>query len=108
MRWRSSVLTLDRVLAEVNAWQAVTFPRATPASVAEHLRREVEELVKNPRDTSELADVLFPAVGLAYGLGLSMPDLASVVAQKLAVNKARRWGQPDEHGVVEHIHEAAS
>lgn len=101
-----SVLTLDGVLAEVNAWQAVTFPRATPASVAEHLRREVMELVNDPTDTAELADVVFLVVGLAYELGLDMTTLAAVVAQKLAVNRARSWSQPDEHGVVEHIREA--
>lgn len=102
-RWREAAPTLDSVLAEVNAWQAVTFPRATPASVAEHLRREVLELVNDPTDTAELADVVFLVVGLAYELGLDMTTLAAVVAQKLAVNQARTWGQPDEFGVVEHV-----
>lgn len=99
-RYRPAVLTLDSVIREVNEWQAVTFPRATPASVVEHLRREVQELVADPTDLSELADVVFLAVGLAYELGV---DLKAVVAEKLAVNKARTWGQPDEHGVVEHV-----
>ena len=104
-RWRPSVLTLDRVIREVNEWQAVTFPRATPASVVEHLRREVAELVADPTDTSELADVVFLAVGLAYELGV---DLATVVAQKLAVNRARTWGKPDEFGCVEHIRDGVT
>src|SRR4051794_26374657 len=56
IRWRESVPTLDAVLAEVVAWQARTFPRATAASVVEHLRREVLELVADPTDLSELAD----------------------------------------------------
>lgn len=85
-RWRESVPTLDSIIADVNAWQAVTFPRATPASVIEHLRREVLELVNDPTDTSELADVVFLAVGLAYELGV---DLKTVVAEKLAINKRR-------------------
>ena len=100
IRWRVSVPTIDSVIREVNEWQAVTFPRATPASVVEHLRREVQELVNDPTDTAELADVVFLAVGLAYELGV---DLKTIVADKLAVNRARQWGQPDAHGVVEHI-----
>lgn len=103
IRHRWEVPTLDSVIREVNEWQAVTFPRATPASVVEHLRREVQELVADPTDLSELADVVFLAVGLAYELGV---DLKTVVAEKLAVNKARTWGQPDEQGVTEHIREA--
>ena len=103
IRWRVAVPTLDSVIREVNDWQAVTFPRATPASVVEHLRREVLELVADPTNTSELADVVFLAVGLAYELGV---DLKTIVAEKLAINRTRIWGQPDSHGVVEHVREA--
>jgi dCMP deaminase len=105
VKWREVAPTLDRVIADVNAWQAETFPRATPASVVEHLRREVAELVADPTNTSELADVVFLAVGLAYELDV---DLTAIVADKLAVNKRRTWGQPDHLGVIEHIREAVS
>lgn len=103
-RYRRSVLTLDSVTREVNEWQAVTFPRATPASVVEHLRREVLELVEDPTDLSEIADVYFLLVGLTYELGV---DLKQIVADKLAVNLKRQWGEPDEQGVVEHVREVA-
>lgn len=100
IKWKAAVPTLDSVIREVNDWQAATFPRATPSSVVEHLRREVLELVDDPTSTSELADVVFLAVGLAYELGA---DLKQIVADKLAVNRARTWGEPDEDGVTEHI-----
>lgn len=100
-RWRPSVPTLDRVIREVNAWQAVTFPKGTPASIVEHLRREVVELVNDPTDSEELADVVILAAGLANVLGV---DLAAVVAEKLAINRQRTWGEADpETGVVEHV-----
>jgi hypothetical protein len=105
IRHRSSVTTLDGLFRDVNEWQAATFPRATPASVVEHLRREVAELVADPTDTSELADVVFLAIGLAYELDV---DLKQIVAEKLAVNRARTWGEPDDHGVVEHVREASA
>jgi dCMP deaminase len=104
IRWRVSVPTLDSVIREVNEWQAVTFPRATPASVVEHLRREVQELQADPTNTSELADVVFLAVGLAYELGV---DLKTIVADKLAINRRRVWAPADEFGVVEHVREEA-
>lgn len=108
IRHREGAQTLDSVIREVNEWRAVTFPRATPASVVEHLRREVAELVNDPTDTSELADVVFLAVGLAYELNLSVSDLARVVADKLAVNRQRVWQEPDEAGVVEHVREVSA
>lgn len=104
-RWRSSVLTLDQVLREVVAWQTVTFPHATPASVVEHLRREVAELVNDPTDTSELADVVFLAVALAHELGIGVDGLTRIVANKLAINRRRTWMAPDGMGVVEHVRE---
>jgi dCMP deaminase len=103
IRHQRGVSSLDTVLAEVNEWQAVTFPRATPSSVVAHLKREVDELAADPTDTGELADVIFLVVGLAYELGLSMTDLAEIVAQKLAINRKRTWGEPDADGVVEHV-----
>jgi dCMP deaminase len=102
IRHRPSVTTLDGLFRDANTWQAATFPRATPASVAEHLRREVAELAADPTDTSELADVVFLAIGLAYELGV---DLKQIVAAKLTVNMARTWGKPDADGVVEHVRE---
>lgn len=100
IRWQASFPTLDALFHDVNVWQAATFPRATPASVVEHLRREVAELIADPTDTSELADVVFLAIGLAYELNV---DLSAIVADKLAVNKGRIWGKPDAFGVVEHL-----
>ena len=101
-RYRRSVLTLDGIAREVNGWQAVTFPRATPSSVVEHLRREVLELVEDPTDLSEIADVFILLIGLTYELGV---DLKQIVADKHAVNLKRQWGEPDEQGVVEHVRE---
>lgn len=103
-RYRPSVPTLDSVVREIHDWQAVTFPRATPASVVEHLRREVVELESDPSNAMELADVVFLAIGLAYETGV---DLRAILAEKLAINRARVWGEPDADGVVEHVREEA-
>lgn len=102
-RYRPSVLTLDSVIREVNAWQAVTFPTATPASVVEHLRREVMELVEEPTNVLELADVVILAAALSLTLGLSVSDLTAVIDAKLGVNRLRAWQAPDHMGVVEHV-----
>ncbi len=99
------VLRLDDVLAEVNAWQAETFPEATPASVIEHLKREAYELWQKPHDQKEWADVIFLLSSAAEKVGT---PLADVVAWKLAINKQRVWSEPDETGVREHVREVAN
>lgn len=98
--WLPSFSTLDSVLTEVVAWQRQTFTYATPASITEHLRREAIELADDPTNLSELADVMLLVAGLASNLGA---DLTTIVAEKLAINRRRTWGQPDAAGVVEHV-----
>lgn len=95
---------LDALARDIVAWQAMTFPQATPASVAEHLKREAVELTDEPSSAEEIADVFHLLVAAAAANGY---DLGDIVATKLAVNQARRWGQPDPAtGVVEHLKEA--
>lgn len=90
---------LDDVLAEVVAWANTTFGPSTPERKVEHLRREVLELVADPENAEEMADCVMILAHLAAGLGI---DLAAAVERKLNLNRRRRWGAPDELGVVEH------
>ncbi len=99
-RYRQSVPTLESVLADVTAWQRETFKQATLYSITEHLRREAEELAASPTSESEIADVLILLNAAAAMQGI---DLADVVRQKMLVNRARTWQQPDEFGVCEHV-----
>lgn len=93
-------MTLDTILCDVTAWQRGQFPHATPASIAKHLLEEAQELQHAPSDRMEIADVQILLAGLAAWQGI---DLAEAVAEKLAINQARVWGKPDEHGVVKHV-----
>jgi dCMP deaminase len=102
IRWRPSISSLDALAHDIRAWQAATFPQATPSSVAEHLRREAEELAGEPSNSEEMADIFHLLVAAAAANDY---DLTTVVATKLAVNQARRWGRPDAFGVVEHLRE---
>lgn len=100
LKWRAEVQTLDSLSRDIRAWQAVTFPQATPASVTEHLRREAEELAAAPLSPEEMADVFHLLVAAADAAGY---DLAEIVARKFAINRERDWMPADEFGVVEHV-----
>lgn len=95
-------MTFSDVVAEYLEWAEQTFPVATVDSIVEHLRREVAELVDDPTDPAEIADVLSLTFHLAYVAGV---DPTKALAAKLEINKAREWGKPDAAGVVEHVRE---
>lgn len=99
LRHRYALPSLDVLARQIRAWQAETFPRATPASVAAHLVREAAELAADPSSSEEIADVFHLLVAAASANGY---DLASITSWKLAVNRRRTWQAPDAHGVVEH------
>lgn len=97
---------LNELVQEIIAWQDSVFTEATPLSAAEHLRREVRELIFDLKmgnlenAESEIADCFLLIVAVAH---LSGVDLEIAADAKLTINKARIWGKPDADGVVEHI-----
>lgn len=95
-------MDLYEVLAEVRAWQRVQFPESTPESSTAHLVREARELAERPHEPSEYADVLMLLWCAADLAGI---DLAEATAQKLQVNRARRWGEVNADGFREHVRE---
>ncbi len=100
IRWQPSVSSLDVLARQISEWGAATFPSSTPASTAEHLRREAVEILADPTNGEEQADAFFLLVQLVR---VSGTDLTAEVARKLAINRQRRWQAPDLAGVVEHV-----
>ena len=90
----------ENLIRDIIKWQDVTFPHATPQSAAKHLRREAKELLDNPTDGGEQADVFILTVAVA---SLSGNNLYTEVRRKFKINQEREWGEPDSDGVVEHV-----
>lgn len=99
-RAAGAVESLDLLSIECTEWANATFPKATQFSRAEHLRREAVELLDDPNNSSEMADVFMLLGHLANHAGV---DLAAAVRTKLEENRQRTWGEPDHDGVVEHV-----
>lgn len=97
---------------KITAWQKKTFPDATALSKIAHLKKELpelEEAIKNdwPNTAAvmEFADCFFLLFGSAASAGLDYETIIAGIEQKFEINKSRKWGKPDENGVVEHIRE---
>jgi len=100
-----------KLQGEVATWQAETFPEATVESKIKHLEKEIfeldcaraEELEGRIPATSVLEEAADCAM-LLFGIAaLEGGNLLGEVQKKLEINRGRKWGEPDEDGVVEHI-----
>lgn len=94
---------LSKFQREVHEWAQATFPNQTPASKLAHLRDELKELEEDPGDALEIADCFILLLSISEMAGV---DLLSAGETKFEINKNRKWGKPDERGVVKHIKES--
>jgi hypothetical protein len=85
-------------------WQMETFKgyNTLPGKFA-HMEREIKEVLNNPNDLSEWADVFILFVGAMGIQGLNFNQLLAAAASKMDVNEKRQWGPPDSHGVCRHV-----
>lgn len=90
------------IFVEVGEWGAETFPVSTDHAKLKHLEKELAELKAAPASGEEMADMVMILSHLAYAHGI---DLMAEIGKKLEVCRARRWGQPDADGVIEHVRE---
>lgn len=83
-------------LAEFGKWVDETFPGANHL---EKLNDEVKELNEAPSSAMEMADVFLSLAAHAHRNGV---DLLRWARLKFLVCKKRKWGPPDERGVIRH------
>ena len=101
----------ERQFKEITQWQKETFPLATVQSKLTHLHTEVEEVMsalhfKDEHEIKlEFADCFILLFGAAASYGLNYKDIQCVIEEKMLINSQRKWGEPDENGVVNHIKE---
>ncbi len=95
-------------------WQENTFPLSSAISKITHLagdepQGEILELKLDilegrPEEAkTEFADCFILLMGAANSFGLTYDDVCKAIQQKMEINKARKWGAPDENGVCLHI-----
>ena len=109
---------LQRLMNEISEWSDSAFgeDQRNPA-IAYHLKKEVPELIdalekfQNESQSSvdkvgfEFADCFMLLLDSASHFGLTAGNLIYYTEEKLKINKTRKWGAPDENGVIEHIKE---
>ena len=116
---------------DIKKWSDKTFgTHRTGKPIAYHLKKEIDELIEaldmfhqgiysnksnksdlhqlaiiRKRVIMELADCFTLLIDSAAHEQITIEMLVTASKEKLEINKKRKWGIPDENGVVEHIEE---
>jgi len=123
---------LQSLQDNIKQWSDNTFGNhRTGKPIAYHLKKEIDEVIDaidvlrgagndkealwrerygdirkaQTRVKFELADCLTLLLDIAAHEHINVSELLDASEEKLEINKKRNWGEPDENGVVEHIHE---
>lgn len=98
--------SLTKHLSRQANFSARTFgPGPRPKGVIAHIRKELEEIERDPEDIEEWIDVAILAFDGALRQGYSPAEVVDVLVRKQAKNEARKWpdwrtvapDQPIEH-----------
>lgn len=95
--------SLDQIQQENGQWSTQTFPTQNLIGKLHHLKEEVDELLKAPKDPMEYADAFILLLDAARLANISGTGLLMAVERKMAINRTRRWSAPDKNGVQKHI-----
>lgn len=95
---------LAELQAIVHEWANEQFPHREPSIAWMKLFEELGEVIRDPSDALEWADVIILVLDLAAIYGVT--DLDGAVIQKMVVNRGRVWGTTAT-GVMKHVGSAA-
>jgi hypothetical protein len=90
---------------DLKTWTEKQFPQRTTNSILAHLRKETTELEEDSQDIMEYADCMMLLLDAASYNGIHASDILRACYDKLEINKARKWGNVNSDGFVEHIKE---
>jgi len=110
MNYQSNeTVKLQHLVDSIVEWSTATFGdrQTTAIPVVHHLIKESNELIDALESgfefKEEFADCFMLLLESANTCGISAKELVDLTYAKLEKNKLRKWGAPDEHGVIEHV-----
>ena len=92
-------MSIDGLAQEVFEWADFTFPHRTLGSMALKLYEEIGEMLRDPHDHSEFADVMILLLDHAK---IHSIDIEVAVRDKLAINAQRTW-EINDNGAMSHV-----
>lgn len=98
----------DQVRSEHAEWSQATFGNVGPVGPLKHLSKEALEAAAEPDDLSEWADMQFLMWDAQRRAGISDAEITAAMEEKLKVNMARQWPEPEDGEPRMHIKESGN
>jgi len=106
----STPSAFQKLMDDIMQWSDDTFgDRQRTIPILYHLEKEVPELIGALNIATkkgiqmEFADCFMLLFDAASHHGLKASDIVTICNEKLEINRKRKWREPDENGVIEHI-----
>lgn len=93
---------IEMLQEDIVDWLNKVHPNRSETAVWAKLLEETGEVMTDPTDIEEWADVMIVLLDLASRYGHYMDDILLTARDKLIVNKARKW-EINKHGVMSHV-----
>ncbi len=85
---------------EIRQWADTVFPERTAyGAMTKLVMHEIPEMLRNPEDPLEYADILILVLDAAALLGI---DVADAVHRKMEINRKRTWKVDKSTGLMSH------
>ena len=112
-------MNVQKIMNDITRFADKTFGRdLQTAPILHHLQDEVLETIEaaeafravpTPANYAnlkeEISDCFILLLNAASNTGMTETDILVGILDKMDINKARNWGNPDSRGVVKHIGE---
>src|SRR5688572_20074944 len=105
-------LDLVRHLRRQSAFSFKAFgPGERTKGVLDHIRKELSEIERDPKDLSEWIDVVLLAFDGAWRAGFTPEEIAAALVAKQSKNEGRVWPDwrtADPNKAIEHVRTAST
>jgi Protein of unknown function (DUF550) len=86
----------------IEEWSLKTFKEQPVQAKLKHMHKEIVELIAEPSDLEEWADLLILMAMCLRMQNITFDDLMAAAWAKHQKNMMREWNEPDEDGVIQH------
>lgn len=104
--------TVQEFMDNNRVWTDQTFGKLNAVAALKHLRKEVNETIEaielqQPEEhiREEFADMFLLLLNACSKHGLTFHALYNNAERKMIINRARKWGQVNNEGFIEHVKE---
>lgn len=95
-------MNFEQIYREHGRFVRETFPDHTLAGHIAKLKTECDEIMNDPNDVMEFADVLLVFMSMANTAGFDPREILTAAEIKLNINRSRKWRKLHD-GTYQHL-----